>query len=40
MNQIERKLFLTDDWLARRPRLIMSLLAVGYVLVCTLEVAT
>ena len=26
------------DWLAQHPRLILSLLAVGYVLICTLEV--
>ena len=39
MNALERTLFSTDDWLARRPRLILSLLAIGYVLVCTLEVA-
>lgn len=37
MNRIERRLFATDDWLARHPRLIAVLLFVGYVLACSLE---
>lgn len=37
MNRIERRIFSTDDWLARHPRLILFLLFVGYVLVCSLE---
>ena len=34
-----RRLFSTDDWLARHPRLILALLSLGYVAVCTLEKA-
>lgn len=37
MNALERRLFSTDDWLARHPKVIAVLLIVGYVLVCSLE---
>lgn len=33
-----RHLFATDDWLARHPRLILTLMTVAYIAVCTLEV--
>lgn len=32
-----RRLFSTDDWLARHPRIVAALLFIGYVLVCSLE---
>lgn len=32
-----RRLFSTDDWLARHPRIVAVLLFIGYVLVCSLE---
>lgn len=38
MNRIERRLFATDDWLSRHPRLIALLLLVLYVLACSVEV--
>lgn len=32
-----RRLFSTDDWMARHPRLIAAILIVGYILVCSVE---
>lgn len=32
-----RRLFSTDDWLARHPRLMLTLMVLGYIAVCTLE---
>ncbi len=32
-----RRLFSTDDWLARHPRLLIALMFVMYVLVCSVE---
>lgn len=34
-----RVLLNPHDWLAQHPRLILSLIVVGYILICTLEVA-
>lgn len=37
MNKIERRLFSTDDWLARHPKVIAALLILGYILVSYIQ---
>ena len=37
MNNIERKLFSTDDWLARNPKVIAALMIVGYLIVSYIQ---
>jgi len=37
MNNIERKLFSTDDWISRNPKVIAALLIIGYVLVSYIQ---
>ncbi len=32
-----RRIFSTDDWLARHPGVCLALIGLAYVLVCTLE---
>ena len=37
MNKLERRLFSTDDWLARHPKVIAALLVVAYLLVSYIQ---
>lgn len=37
MNNLERKLFSTDDWLARHPKAIAALMIVGYLVVSYIQ---
>lgn len=37
MNNLERKLFSTDDWLALHPKVIAALMIVGYLVVSYIQ---
>lgn len=37
MNKLERRLFATDDWLARHPRVNAALMVALYLAVCWIE---
>lgn len=37
MNKLEKKLFATDDWLARHPKVIAVFLIVGYLIVSSIQ---
>ena len=37
MNNIEKKLFATDDWFARHPKVIAVILIVGYLVVSSIQ---
>ena len=37
MNNIERKLFATDDWFARNPKVIALILVIGYLVVSSIQ---
>jgi hypothetical protein len=37
MNKIERRLFSTDDWLSRHPKVIAVVLFMAYILVSSIQ---